>query len=95
MENTIRSLAAKPIESISIDPLTVRIRFEDGEESEEKFDLPTRVFLLTLENVTVQRIDRRDDCIPEKINYFRFLGWQVGDAAEFQRGDETFPIVFS
>lgn len=95
MERTIRSLAAKPIESISINPLTVRICFEDGESLEEKYDLATRVFLHTLENVTVRRIALRDDCIPEKLSNFRFLGWQVGDAAEFQRDDVTFPIVFS
>lgn len=94
-ENTIRCLASKPIRNIWINPLMVRVEYQDGQVLSEKFDLATRAFLVTLENVQFQRVAPREDCIPEKLGKFQFLGWQVGDSVVFQREDVSLPILFS
>lgn len=95
MEQTIRALAAKPIQSLSIQPHAIEIQYEDGEILKEKNDLHIRTFLATLENVTCQRITPNPCCIAEKLDHYRFLGWESGDAVQFARGSVDLPIVFS
>lgn len=94
-EQILRRLAARPVRNIQFQFTSVTVQFEDGEECTEKFELPLRKFLITLQDVQFTRQERTPDCISAPLGYFKLLGWRSNEAVLFERDRYKFPIVFS
>ncbi|GFT05755.1 uncharacterized protein TNCV_800881 [Trichonephila clavipes] len=94
-ETILHRLAIKPIQHIHFEPPLITLTLEDGTKYTEKFDLPLRLFLISLQDVQFERKESTPDCISTPLGYFKLLGWHPGDAAVFQRDNVKLAIVFS
>ncbi|GFT38404.1 uncharacterized protein TNCV_3064521 [Trichonephila clavipes] len=94
-EIILRRLAIKPIQHIHFELPTITLTFEDGTNYTEKFDLPLRLFLISLQDMEFERKESTPDCIPTPLGYFKLLGWHLGDTVVFQRDNVKLAIVFS
>ncbi|GBN13135.1 hypothetical protein AVEN_257712-1 [Araneus ventricosus] len=84
-EQILRRLAARSVRNIQFQLTSVTVQFEDGEECTEKFELPLRKFLITLQDVQFTRQERTPDCISAPLGYFKLLGWRSNEAVLFER----------
>lgn len=94
-EMILRRLAIRPIRSVQFQLTSVTVEFENGEKCTEKFELPLRTFLISLQDVEFTRQEKTPDCISSPLGYFKLLGWRSNEAALFQRDTYKLAIVFS
>lgn len=98
--NIIRQKAVKPILEITMTPFPFHIcvTFTDGTRYQERDAGAFRMFLITLQNITFERIEGDvSHCTPSKIcSYYKLLGVHPGDAFKcYNSKGETFSILFS
>lgn len=91
-EETIRRLAAKPIQTIKCslcgEKFQITIQFRDGEETCQKLDTHFRLFLISMDGVECQPIPSSSSAssssIKYPLNYWKFLGWSAGASVMFR-----------
>lgn len=94
-ENTIKRLAAKPVNSVSLQPKLVGVTYDDGSEYTMKFDSSLRLFLGFLREANVQHTNVTPDCIWIPLGHFLLLGWSIGDCIRIERDELKWIIGFS
>ncbi|KAG8173823.1 hypothetical protein JTE90_016312 [Oedothorax gibbosus] len=95
-ESIIRHLAAKPISTLTFHLKSVQVAFSNGSECSMKWDLSLRLFLISLQQVHIQRQEKTTpDCIRSLLGYFSLLGWQIGECVTFEKDNLELAIEFS
>lgn len=94
-KNIIYKKAIKLVKRVTIDDaMILTVEFENYQVS-KKINNDLRMFFITLKDVTIKKILKRQNAIPVHVGYHDLFGINEGDVIEFSNADiHSFQCVF-